>query len=113
MVWFPFIVDEGRLLNANPVNFIGPRDDFVVSGSDDGYFFIWEKSTGKLHDILEGDSTVVNVIEANPSLPLLAVSGIDTTVKVRYNISLTLCSRTHGDAVICSPVHWYSTVLQV
>lgn len=65
------------------VNFIGPHDEFVVSGSDEGYFFIWNKLSGKLHDILEGDSTVVNVVEAHPSLPLVAVSGIDTTVKVR------------------------------
>ncbi|RPD67162.1 WD40 repeat-like protein [Lentinus tigrinus ALCF2SS1-6] len=64
------------------VNFLGPRDEFVVSGSDDGNWFIWEKDTGKLHDILEGDSTVVNVIEGHPYLPLVAVSGIDHTVKL-------------------------------
>lgn len=43
---------------------------------------MWEKHTGRLHDILEGDGTVVNVIEGHPHLPLVAVSGIDTTVKV-------------------------------
>ncbi|KAH9899867.1 WD40 repeat-like protein [Cubamyces lactineus] len=64
------------------VNFLGPMDDFVVSGSDDGNWFMWEKDTGKLHDILEGDGTVVNVIEGHPYLPLVAVSGIDTTVKL-------------------------------
>ncbi|KAI0750806.1 WD40 repeat-like protein [Daedaleopsis nitida] len=64
------------------VNFLGPRDDFVVSGSDDGHWFMWEKDTGRLHDILEGDGAVVNVIEGHPHLPLVAVSGIDTTVKL-------------------------------
>lgn len=64
------------------VNFLGPDDEFVASGSDDGYFFLWEKSSGKLHDILEGDGSVVNVIEDHPYLPLVAVSGIDMTVKV-------------------------------
>ncbi|KAI0832422.1 WD40 repeat-like protein [Trametes gibbosa] len=64
------------------VNFLGPRDEFVVSGSDDGNWFMWEKHTGRLHDILEGDGTVVNVIEGHPYLPLVAVSGIDTTVKL-------------------------------
>ena len=64
------------------VNFLGPMDEFVVSGSDDGNFFIWEKQTGKLVDILHGDDQVVNVIEGHPYLPLMAVSGIDTTVKV-------------------------------
>lgn len=70
-------------LNYNiPVNFFGPRDEFIVSGSDDGHFFVWDKATGKLHDILEGDGHVVNVVESHPHLPVLAVSGIDTTVKV-------------------------------
>lgn len=65
------------------VNFLGPRDEFIVSGSDDGNWFMWEKESGKLHDILEGDGSVVNVIEGHPYLPLVAVSGIDYTVKVR------------------------------
>ncbi|KAI0774275.1 WD40 repeat-like protein [Fomes fomentarius] len=64
------------------VNFLGPRDEFIVSGSDDGNWFMWEKDTGRLHDILEGDGTVVNVIEGHPYLPLVAVSGIDHTVKL-------------------------------
>ncbi|KAM5540516.1 hypothetical protein V8D89_005974 [Ganoderma adspersum] len=64
------------------VSFLGPRDEFVVSGSDDGNWFMWEKDTGKLHDILEGDGSVVNVIEGHPYLPLVAVSGIDHTVKL-------------------------------
>lgn len=63
-------------------------DEFVVSGSDDGNWFMWEKDTGKLHDILEGDGTVVNVIEGHPYLPLVAVSGIDTTVKVRFFLTI-------------------------
>lgn len=44
---------------------------------------MWEKDTGKLYDVLEGDGSVVNVIEGHPYLPLVAVSGIDYTVKVR------------------------------
>ena len=64
------------------MNFVGAEDEFVASGSDDGNFFVWEKDTGKLHGIYEGDESVVNVIEQHPRLPLLACSGIDTTVKV-------------------------------
>ncbi|KAJ6613413.1 WD40-repeat-containing domain protein [Mycena sp. CBHHK59/15] len=63
------------------VNFLGPDDEYVTSGSDDGHFFVWRKD-GSLHGIFEGDSTVVNVIEGHPHLPLIAVSGIDTTVKL-------------------------------
>lgn len=64
------------------VNFLAPHDEYVTSGSDDGNFFIWDKSSGEVVDILEGDGSVVNVIEGHPTLPLIAVSGIDTTVKV-------------------------------
>lgn len=74
--------------NARTVNFLGPHDEFVVSGSDDGYFFMWKKSTRQLHDIIEGDGSVVNVIEGHPHLPLIAVSGIDTTVKVCFGMLL-------------------------
>jgi len=63
------------------VNFLDPYDEYVASGSDDGNFFIWKKS-GELVDILEGDGSVVNVIEGHPTLPLVAVSGIDTTIKL-------------------------------
>lgn len=65
------------------VNFLGPSDEFVTSGSDDGNFFIWRKNTGAIHGIYEGDGSVVNMVEGHPHLPLVAVSGIDTTVKVR------------------------------
>lgn len=54
----------------------------MTSGSDDGNFFVWSKATGELLGIYEGDRQVVNVIEGHPHLPLIAVSGIDTTVKV-------------------------------
>lgn len=60
-------------------------DEFVVSGSDDGNLFVWEKEGSTLHDILEGDGSVVNVIEGHPHLPFVAVSGIDHTVKVRIS----------------------------
>jgi FOG: WD40 repeat len=69
------------------VNFLGPDDEYVASGSDDGNFFIWRKATGTLHGLFEGDSSVVNVIEGHPHLPLVAVSGMDTTVKVESSKS--------------------------
>ncbi|KAK7061751.1 WD repeat protein iqw1 [Favolaschia claudopus] len=75
-------------------NFLGPEDEFVTSGSDCGNVFIWKKD-GTLHSILEGDSSIVNVIEGHPHLPLFAASGIDTTVKV---IGLTGESRVFPNA---------------
>jgi WD repeat-containing protein 42A len=64
------------------VNFLGHSDEYVVSGSDDGLWFMWSKSTSKLEGIWEGDGSVVNVIECHPFLPIVAVSGIDSTVKL-------------------------------
>ncbi len=68
------------------MNFLGPNDELVTSGSDDGNFFIWNKLTGSLHGIYEGDSSVVNMVEGHPQLPVIAVSGIDTTVKVSSGV---------------------------
>lgn len=41
-------------------NFLGLRSDKVCSGSDDGHFFVWDKNTGRLEGIWEGDSSIVN-----------------------------------------------------
>lgn len=71
------------------VTFLGAEKNFIGSGSDDGNFFVWSKE-GKLEGIWEGDSAVVNVIEQHPSLPLCAVSGIDSTVKVGHSAETRL-----------------------
>ncbi|KAH0273456.1 WD40 repeat-like protein, partial [Aureobasidium melanogenum] len=64
------------------VNFFGLDDEYVVSGSDDGNFFVWDRKTGRLVNILEGDGEVANVLQGHPYEPMLAVSGIDHTVKI-------------------------------
>ncbi|KAJ9665507.1 hypothetical protein H2201_004389 [Coniosporium apollinis] len=64
------------------VNFYGLNDEYVVSGSDSGHLFIWDKKTSQLLNILEGDGEVVNVVQGHPYEPLLAVSGIDHTIKI-------------------------------
>ncbi|KAI9206394.1 uncharacterized protein BJ171DRAFT_473401 [Polychytrium aggregatum] len=64
------------------VNFYGASDRYVVSGSDDGYAFIWDKRSTRLVQLLAGDSEVVNVIQGHPHAPVIAVSGIDSTIKI-------------------------------
>ncbi|KAF9641649.1 hypothetical protein BFW01_g1632 [Lasiodiplodia theobromae] len=64
------------------VNFFGLEDEYVVSGSDSGHFFIWDKKTMQIVNILEGDGEVVNVVQGHPYEPMIAVSGIDHTVKI-------------------------------
>ncbi|TFY70163.1 hypothetical protein EVG20_g2843 [Dentipellis fragilis] len=75
----PIVYPRKRFVGAcnaetvKDVNFLGPNDEYVVSGSDDGNFFVWRKSTAELHGIYEGDGSVVNVIEGHPSLPVVAL----------------------------------------
>ncbi|KAJ5339836.1 hypothetical protein N7452_006564 [Penicillium brevicompactum] len=64
------------------VNFFGLDDEYVVSGSDSGHLFIWDRKTSSLVNILEGDSDVVNVIQGHPYEPMIAASGIDNTIKI-------------------------------
>ena len=45
------------------VNFFGLQDEYVVSGSDSGHLFIWDRKTSQLLNILEGDDETVNVIQ--------------------------------------------------
>ena len=47
-------------------NFFGLQDEYVVSGSDGGHLFIWDKKTSELVNILEGDNEVVNVVQGKP-----------------------------------------------
>eukprot|EP00884_Botryococcus_braunii_P005318 jgi/Botrbrau1/14788/Bobra.105_1s0003.2 len=64
------------------VNFMGPRDDFVVTGSDCGNIFIWCKTSGRLLRVMHGDNDVVNCLEPHPDTLLLATSGIEDDVKL-------------------------------
>lgn len=47
-------------------NYFGLQDEYVVSGSDSGHVFIWDKKTSELVNILEGDEEVVNVVQGLP-----------------------------------------------
>lgn len=58
------------------VAFAGADDELVMSGSDCGHLFIWDKRTGRLLQFLEADEHVVNCLESHPYLPLtIATSG--------------------------------------
>ncbi|KAF3484151.1 wd and tetratricopeptide repeat protein [Arthroderma uncinatum] len=71
-----------NIKTVKDVNYFGLDDEYVVSGSDDGNLFIWDRKTSDLLNILSGDSEVVNVIQGHPYEPTLAVSGIDQTIKI-------------------------------
>ncbi|CAB4026179.1 DDB1- and CUL4-associated factor 8, partial [Paramuricea clavata] len=70
-------------MTVKGVNFYGPRSEFVVSGSDCGHVFLWDKETESIVQLLEGDVTgVVNCLEPHPYHPFLATSGLDHDVKI-------------------------------
>lgn len=65
------------------VNFYGPKSEFIVSGSDCGHVFLWDKETEQIVQYLTGDDNgAINVLEAHPTLPVLATSGLDHEVKI-------------------------------
>ena len=41
------------------VNFYGPQSEYIVSGSDCGHVFLWDKETQEVVQFLEGDNTGV------------------------------------------------------
>lgn len=57
-------------------------NDYVMSGSDCGHVFTWNRHTGKLVKLLQADQHVVNCVQPHPELPYLATSGIDYDVKI-------------------------------
>lgn len=56
--------------------------DYVMSGSDCGHVFTWNRKTGELVMLLEADSHVVNCLQPHPTLPYLITSGIDHDIKL-------------------------------
>lgn len=65
------------------VAFFGPNSEYIVSGSDCSYIYIWEKNSESIVQWMQGDvNGVVNCIEAHPRCPVLATSGLDKDVKI-------------------------------
>lgn len=76
---------QGHRNNATVkgVNFFGPKSEYVISGSDCGNIFIWDKNTEAVVQWMAGDQQgVVNCLEGHPHIPVLATSGLDYDVKI-------------------------------
>lgn len=64
-------------------NFLGEDGRFIIAGSDDGNFFIWDrKQGGIIRSVYQGDLAIVNCVQPNPEYCLIATSGIDHDIKI-------------------------------
>ncbi|KAL6100992.1 dcaf6 [Pungitius sinensis] len=57
-------------------------NNFVMSGSDCGHIFVWDRHTAEHLMLLEADNHVVNCLQPHPYDPILASSGIDYDIKI-------------------------------
>ncbi|KAJ9586608.1 hypothetical protein L9F63_019801, partial [Diploptera punctata] len=76
---------EGHRNNATVkgISFFGPKSEYIVSGSDCGNIFFWDKGTESIVQWMPGDENgVVNCLEPHPQIPVLATSGLDDDVKI-------------------------------
>ncbi|GLV31906.1 adipose [Carabus blaptoides fortunei] len=63
-------------------NFLGPDGQYIIAGSDDGIFFIWDRKTTNIVRAMWGDVSIVNCVQPHPNICVLATSGIDPVVKL-------------------------------
>lgn len=63
-------------------NYFGFDGHYIVAGSDDGNFFIWERKSGNIQSIYKADSAIVNCVLPHPEICLMATSGIDHDIKI-------------------------------
>ncbi|PIK59155.1 putative WD and tetratricopeptide repeats protein 1, partial [Apostichopus japonicus] len=63
-------------------NFFGSDGQYIMAGSDDGSFFIWDRKTTNIIRVLRGDDSIVNCLQPHPTSCLLASSGIDPVVRL-------------------------------
>jgi len=63
-------------------NFFGNDGQFVIAGSDDGSFFVWERKSSNLVHVMHADDSIVNCLQPHPSICMLASSGIDPYVRL-------------------------------
>lgn len=63
-------------------SFFGDNGDYIVGGSDDGAFYIWDKKTSNIVKAVDADYQILNCVQPHPNICMLATSGIESTVKL-------------------------------
>lgn len=75
--------------------FFGSGNQVVLSGSDDGFVYIWSATTSELLTRVKADEQIVNCVLPHPYRSMIIASGIDSTIKVltpEGSITGTECS---------------------
>jgi hypothetical protein len=82
-----FTISYQILLSSSKVAFLGPRDEYIVSGSDSGHIWVWDAKTSghlpinfgnranrvsRVINYIQADTRTVNGVIPHPSLPLFA-----------------------------------------
>ncbi|XP_078483013.1 WD and tetratricopeptide repeats protein 1-like [Ciona intestinalis] len=75
-------------------NFFGNNGQYIVAGSDDGSFFVWERATTNLVRVMRADDSIVNCLQPHPNTCMLATSGIDPIVRLWSPLSAGTEDRT-------------------
>ena len=78
---------------------MGRNGELVMSGSDDGRIFIWERATGKLVNMLVADDTSALCAVPHPQLPCLASAGSGGIVRMWSPEACSLTAQWQAFAV--------------
>jgi DDB1- and CUL4-associated factor 8 len=71
--WKKFYNGHIHARTVKECNFFGPNSEYILSGSDDGYVYIWQKNSTKLVKMLKADDDIVNCVQGHPfTLDLVA-----------------------------------------
>ncbi|ETN64491.1 hypothetical protein AND_003762 [Anopheles darlingi] len=75
--------DHRNINTIKGISFFGQQSEYIVSGSDCSYTFVWDKKSQTVVNWLRtGPLDVVNCIEPHPEFPIIATSGLSRHVMV-------------------------------
>ena len=60
---FRFLGACNTTTDIKEANFLGSHGQFIMAGSDDGKFFIWDRRSGNIVRVLVGDESIVNCLQ--------------------------------------------------
>lgn len=80
--WRSFYGHSSTQTDIKEARFYGARNQVVLSGSDDGFVYMWAARTGYLLTTVHGDDQIVNCVLPHPTRSMIMASGIDDSIKV-------------------------------